>query len=146
MPRPTRSKARILAFQIVYNRDKIGINQQGEDLLFRNSNLSKPYETFSQNLVNTTWQKLDEIDSAIKKHLINWKQTRISDTLNALLRVATCELLFFPETDSKVVFNEAIEICRNYVDEKATKLCNGTLHSIWQDMEKNSDLQENPSE
>ncbi len=144
MPRPTRSKARILAFQIVYNRDKIGINQQGEDLLFKNSNLSKPYETFSQSLVETTWQKLGEIDSAIKKHLINWKQTRISDTLNALLRVATCEILFFPKTDSKVVFNEAIEICRNYVDEKATKLCNGTLHSIWQDMEENSNLPENP--
>ncbi len=135
MSRPTRSKARILAFQTVYNRAKLGVNQQGEELLYKNSKLSKPYETFSQSLADKTWQKLSEIDSAIKQHLINWKQTRISDTLNALLRIATCEILFFPETDSKVVFNEAIEICRNYVDEKATKLCNGVLHSIWQDME-----------
>ena len=36
------------------------------------------------------------------------------------MRVAVGELLFFPETDGKVVFNEAIEICRSYVDKDAT--------------------------
>ena len=139
MPLSSRRKARILAFQVVYHRKKIGIQKEGEELLFTNTYLSKDHRNFSQNLIDTSWRELENIDQAIQQHLINWRQTRISETLNALLRISICELLFFPETDQKIVFNEAIEICRDYVDKRATKILNGVLHSIWQDKKTNSE-------
>ncbi len=132
MPIPTRRNARILAFQITYHRTKIGIQREGEELLFANTSLTSKHREFCRKLIDTTWKEQDKIDLVIQRYLKNWKQTRITDTLNALLRVGTCELLFFPETDGKIVFNETIEICRHYVDERATKLCNGVLHTIWQ--------------
>lgn len=104
----------------------------GEENLFAEHPLAEKYADFCRDLIDTTWRELDKIDDTIQGHLINWRQARISESLNALLRVATCELLFFPDTDGKVVLNEAIEICRKYVDNQATKILNGVLHAIWQ--------------
>lgn len=127
-----RRKARILAYQILYQRKKIGIQATGEDRLFEETPLADKYVNFCRQLIDTTWKELETIDKTIQRHLINWKQTRISESLNALFRIATCELLYFPDTDGKVVLNEAIEICRSYVDTQATRILNGVLHSIWQ--------------
>lgn len=132
MPISNRRKARILAYQILYQRKKIGIQPEGEERLFRETPLAEKYADFCRNLIEITWRELETIDSHIQSHLINWKQARISESLNALLRIATAELLYFPNTDGKVVLNEAIEICRRYVDAQATKILNGVLHAIMQ--------------
>lgn len=127
-----RRRARILAFQTLYQRNKIGIHPEGEERLFAEHPLAGKYAEFCRNLIDKTWQELAIVDSAIQSHLINWKQARISESLNALLRIATCELLYFSDTDGKVVLNESIEICRKYVDNQATKILNGVLHAVWQ--------------
>lgn len=132
MPSSTRRNARILAFQMIYSREKIGILESGESILFNNNPLSSEYKEFCHKLVALTWEKIEEIDSKIQEYLINWKQYRITDSLNALMRISICELMFFSNTDGKVILNEAIEICRSHVDERAIKILNGVLHSIWQ--------------
>lgn len=132
MPKPSRHLARVLAFQTIYCRHQIGVNPAGEDFLLTNSGLQGKYKDFTKNLVEKTWNKLEEIDGIIQKNLKNWKQHRISDTLNALLRVGVGELIHFSETESKIVINEALEICKRFVDAKATKICNGVLHSASQ--------------
>lgn len=130
MPNPSRHKSRILAFQIIYSRGKLGLNSVGENKLLKESGLPPKFHDFSIELVDTTWQNLETIDKAIQDHLKNWKQNRLTDTLNALLRMSVCELLYFDAIENKVVFNEAIEICREYVDEQATRICNGVLHAV----------------
>ena len=129
MPRQTRHNARILAFQAVYCRDKLGINRAGESQLFTDSGLKGAYLEFSRELTEKTWNNLSDIDPVIQSNLKNWKQHRLTDTLNSLLRIGICELLFFKETESKIIINEAIEICKKYVDEKASRMCNGVLHA-----------------
>jgi len=129
MPKPSRHKARILAFQTIYSRQKLGINLLAEDQLIAESGLQGKYRDFTLELVEKTWNRLDEIDKIIQNNLKNWKQQRITDTLNALLRIGIGELLQYSETECKIIINEAIEICKKYVDEKATKICNGVLHS-----------------
>ncbi|MBT3226233.1 MAG: transcription antitermination factor NusB [Deltaproteobacteria bacterium] len=133
MPISSRRQARILAYQTLYQRKKIGIHPTGEELLFNDNPLAEKYSDFCHQLIETTWKELATVDETIQRHLTNWRQARISDSLNALLRIATSELLFFPDIDGKVVLNEAIEICRNYVDAQATKILNGVLHAIWQE-------------
>lgn len=130
MPKPSRHQARITAFQIIYSREKLGIQEQGEARVIKDAGLVSKYATFCTSLVDRTWQNLEQIDQYIQKNLKNWKQSRIAPTLNALLRISICELIFLKETESKIIINEAIEICKHFVDEKATKICNGVLHSI----------------
>ena len=127
----SRRQARIIAFQTIYQRQKIGVQEDGEARLLRQFPISHKHLGFFEKLRDTTWNQLPIIDKQIRTYLVNWKQDRISDSLNALMRVAVGELLFFPETDGKVVFNEAIEICRSYVDKDATGILNGVLHSVW---------------
>ena len=134
MPKASRHDARILALQIVYSRSKIGKNLPGEKLVLEDSQLHNKYIDFANLLVDKTWDNLKEIDGSIQKHLKNWKQDRLTGTLNALLRISVAELKYFSETERKVVFNEAIELCREFVDEKATKMCNGVLHSVANDV------------
>jgi N utilization substance protein B len=129
MPKPSRHQARILAFRTIYSRHKLGVNPNGENHLVIESGLQGKYKDFSQDLTNSTWERLNEIDGIIQKVLKNWKQHRISDTLNALLRISIGEMLHYKETESNIIINEAIEICKKFVDEKATKICNGVLHS-----------------
>ena len=126
-----RRDARILAFQLILSRSKVGVNQLGEKIVFKRSNLSEEQKEFCLALLETTWRELVSIDKNIKEHLINWKQSRISSPLNSLLRLSACEIMFFPEIDEKVSINEAIDICRIYVDVKATNICNGVLNAIW---------------
>ena len=133
MSHSSRRKARIYAFQVIYNRQRLGVESEGEVLHRITAGLSDDHLHFSDRLIKTTWQNLEPIDQLIQKNLISWKQSRISQSLNALLRVCCCELRFFPETDGKIVLNEAIEMCKSYVDDRATGLLNGVLHAVWQD-------------
>ncbi len=130
MSKPTRHSARILALQIIYSRGKLGVNHDGEREIFEQSKLKGKYKEFSAQLIETTWTNLSQVDLTIQRFLKNWKQTRLTDTLNALLRISVAEIVYFPDTESKIIINEAIEICREFVDEKATKICNGVLHSV----------------
>lgn len=133
MPISSRRQARILAYQTLYQRKKIGVHPAGEELLFNTNPLAEKYSDFCHQLIETTWKELSTVDETIQRHLLNWRQTRISESLNALMRIATGELLYFPDIDGKIVLNEAIEICRSYVDTQATKILNGVLHAIWQE-------------
>ncbi len=90
MLKPSRHNARIIAFQTIYSRGKLGVNQNGEDRIISDSHLDGKYAIFSKDLINKTWDHLDEIDRIIQNHLQNWKQTRLADTLNALLRISVC--------------------------------------------------------
>lgn len=135
MSQPTRRTAREIAFQVLYHRSKLGITPYGEELLIQSIESDKKQLAYCNYLIRQTWENLDQIDSIIEKYLINWKQSRLSDSLNALLRLSVCELLFEPDIDGKIILNEAIEICKQYVDEKATKMCNGVLHAVYQKLQ-----------
>ncbi len=145
MPVSSRRQARILAYQTLYQRKKIGVHPTGEELLFNANPLAEKYSDFSHKLIETTWKELSSVDETIQRHLLNWRQTRISESLNALMRIATSELLYFPDIDGKIILNEAIEICRSYVDTQATKILNGVLHAIWQEKSNSLPTSDPPS-
>jgi len=133
MPLPSRRSARILAFQILYQRENLGVFEETERTLFLFAELKQKHRTFATILIENTWENQKNIDQAISSNLSTWRQTRLSNTLNTILRLSTCEILM-KELDSKIIINEAIEICRHYSDEAATKLCNGVLNSISKSM------------
>lgn len=130
MKNTSRRKARESAFQVLYQRNKIGVMAE-ETLILDPKELDQDSLTFSRNLIDKCWENMEEVDNQIQQNLKDWKQSRLSETLNAVLRLATSELLFFPETDGKVVINEALELCRAYLGESPVKMCNGVLHGIW---------------
>jgi len=131
MTQDSRRQARILALVCQYQRQKLDETSSSENRAFTSSNLPEKLQDFARLLLDTAANKGSEIDQMVEKNLPSgWKQSRLLEPLNALLRISIAELLAMPQTDSKVVFNESIELCRLYVSEGSTKLLNGLLHTI----------------
>lgn len=133
MSQPSRRTARVTVFRVLYQRAKIGTNPAGEMILFREAELSEKEVNFAKTLIDKTWSELEAIDQAIQKNLKNWKQSRLADGLNALLRMALAEIFFSPKVEGKIVINDTLEICRSHVDKQAIKICNGVLNAAWKE-------------
>lgn len=85
---------------------------------------------FLQELVQETISRRDWIDSSIKEYVEKWELDRIAVIDRMILRLAICEIFFFPDIPPKVTINEAIEIAKKYSTEKSGKFVNGVLDAI----------------
>jgi transcription antitermination protein NusB len=90
-------------------------------------------DPFLKALVQQTSEHLDDIDSTIKKHLINWDIERIANVDRAILRLGICELLYMNEAPEKVVLNEMIELAKEFGDDDSRRFTNGVLSKVLQE-------------
>lgn len=86
---------------------------------------------FGKDLINKVLIHKHEFDQKIKERLSNWEMDRIALIDRILLRMALCEILFFPDIPPKVSINEAIEIAKIYSTAGSGKFINGILDSIF---------------
>lgn len=86
---------------------------------------------FLDKLISKIKENKKTIDKTIKKHLINWKLERLSYIDRAILRIATCELLYFDDIPPKVSIDEAIELAKEFSDQDAKRFVNGVLDAIY---------------
>lgn len=85
---------------------------------------------FGEDLVNRVLIHKNDLDDKIQKRVSNWEMGRIALIDKLLLRMAICELLFFPDIPPKVSINEAIEIAKIYSTAGSGKFINGILDTI----------------
>ena len=84
-------------------------------------------DPFYEKLVRGTTEQLAQIDESLKTKLENWSLDRLPKIERTVLRLAVFELLFMQDAPSKVVMNEAIELCKTFGDDKSSKFVNGVL-------------------
>lgn len=84
-------------------------------------------DSFYEKLVLGTTENLAQIDESLTSKLENWSLSRLPKIERTVLRLAVFELLFMKDAPSKVVMNEAIELCKTFGDEKSSKFVNGVL-------------------
>lgn len=97
---------------------------------------SNGMRAFCESLVKTTIENLPEIDKRIASVLKNWDYSRLSMIDKMILRIGTCELLYFSDIPYQVSINEAIEIGKKYGSDESDKFINGVLDSIADRSEK----------
>lgn len=85
---------------------------------------------FGKDLINRVLIHKNEFDKKIKERVSNWEMDRIALIDRILLRMALCEILFFPDIPPKVSINEAIEIAKNFSTAGSGKFINGILDAI----------------
>ncbi|MBO4592129.1 MAG: transcription antitermination factor NusB [Eubacterium sp.] len=95
--------------------------------LFEEYNGTEKDETYINKKVRNIEEKLDQIDESIEKHASGWKVNRIGKTELAILRVAVYEIMFDDDIPGKVAVNEAIELAKEYSDDKSASFINGVL-------------------
>ena len=125
----SRTKSRTDAMKILYQINlyrKNKINYSVEDII-QNNNIDNE---FTLELINGVLDKEEELNILANKYLNNWNISRLGLTDAAIIRIALYELLY-TDTPSKVIINEAIELSKNYSDEKVVKMINGMLDKVY---------------
>ncbi len=84
---------------------------------------------FVNELVIKTLENTNDIDILINKYLTNWTIDRLGKTDQAILRIATYELLF-TDTPGVVIIDEAVELSKKYSDDKVKNIINAVLDNI----------------
>lgn len=137
----TREKAMTILYQIfLYNKNKI--NYEIDDVIteiLENMELDERRiidSDYLNNLVNGVINNIDDIDNSITKYLENWSIERLGLTDQAIIRISVYELNY-TDTPDLVCINEAIELAKNYSDEKVAKMINGVLDKIYHEREDN---------
>lgn len=135
----SRHQAREMAVQLTYqfnlNGDFPSQEKKIQDYWFDRSRENTENKDFYERLVKGVLKFLPDIDAKIESTLQNWKFTRIDKVDLAVLRVATYELLFDPESsklDVPIILNEAVEISKKYGAKESSQFINGILDRIAQ--------------
>ena len=80
--------------------------------------------------VKAIQEKLPEIDGIIENVSQGWSIKRLGKAELAILRLAVYEIRFDDDIPDKVAVNEAVELAKEYSDEKAASFINGVLSGV----------------
>lgn len=92
--------------------------------------LEGPLREFADGLVRGATSRQEEIDAMLAANAQNWRVERMAVIDRLVLRLGVYEMLAEPETPSKVIINEALELARSYSGEEAVGFVNGVLDAI----------------
>lgn len=126
-----RRLARELALKVLYRYEEGDADLPGAvQSVLEAKKYQENDKEFSRSLIEKTIENLDVIDKEIVQVLENWEYDRISLVDKIILRMGTCELIYFKEIPSQISINEAIEIGKKYGGSDSGRFINGVLDAI----------------
>ena len=131
----SRNDSRMLAMTILYQIDlskKKKIDYSKEELLNEYTEISTDFAT---ELIDGVIEHEEEIINLANSYLNNWNINRLGLTDAAIIKIAIYELLY-TDTPKKVIIDEAIELAKDYSDEKVVGMINGVLDKIYHNQTK----------
>lgn len=123
-----RLREKVLQILYAYELSNDSLDLMFEDLLQEVHD--EEAKEFVKSLTLLTIKHRDEYDEMIKQVVKNWEIERIAVIDRLLIRMATSEMLYFPEIPPKVSINEVIEIAKRYSTDQSDKFINGVLDAI----------------
>lgn len=135
----SRKTARKHSFELVFQlpfHDELDLNSAYDKKSNEFYNMSNDDKNFIYQEFKGVAENLEEIDSYIIKNLKNWTIDRIEKEVLAITRLAIYEIIFDDDIPIKISINEAVELCKQYTDDKGRKFANGILSSVAKELEK----------
>lgn len=135
-----RRHAREAALQVLFAAEAKAeldpeVAAQTYDQVLTEFSLPRRARERAQELVMGVAQNLKAIDERIGVASAHWRVTRLASVDRNVLRIATYELLYEPETPAEVVIDEAVEIARRFASDSSSGFVNGVLDAIAKDRE-----------
>jgi N utilization substance protein B len=128
-----RHQARELALQAQYVWDVGGTSpdEAFEHIVAEHlPDASEPVRAFAREVLDGTVRTHEELDRIIGRHIDNWRIERLAVIDRLILRQATWELRYQPDTPPAVIVNEALELARTFSADESVKFVNGVLDGI----------------
>lgn len=128
--RQARKEAFLLIFQAEFRREEpiSSVLQIAQD----EREGEEEYNDYVRTVYYGVWERVSELDELICQNAHGWKLSRLSRVSLALLRLATYEMLYVEDAPYHVAINEALELAKEYEEEKAIAFLNGVLNAIAQ--------------
>lgn len=129
---PTRRRARIIAFQILYSMsyNPVDVDEAARRYFVLEKERKKPLPSFALDLARAAREHQDALDTRINAHLQHWRPERLTLPDRILLRLACAELYHFNDIPPKVTLDEYIELARQFSDDGAPAFVNGVLDAV----------------
>jgi len=133
-----RRKAREYALQILFRLDFTEKKIDSKDLeeFWFDKKEHDDVKRFTEDLVQGTLNKLDDIDTMIEKVTENWLLKRMAAVDRNILRFAAYEILYRKDIPAAVTINEAIEIAKKFSSTEAAPFINGVLDKLSKEIGK----------
>lgn len=131
-PVSPQRRERTLAFQALFMLDVGQVDEQTAASYVAEQGLEEAERLWTQKRVHGAWSQRQDIDQLLQGHLNNWKWDRIGRVERSLLRLATYEMLHCQdELTFTAAISEALELAKEYADEKSVPFLNGVLDAVW---------------
>ena len=128
----SRHELRIKAYELIFQINVISADEALDIARIEEPDYFK--KTYLETVVNGVELNKEKIDSIISKHLKeNWSLHRLSKMVYAALRLAIFEMQYLDDVPPGVAINEAVEIVKQYGDEKEPAFVNGLLAAVLKD-------------
>lgn len=132
----TRHELRYKAMTILYQAflyDSNNIEYSIDDIILEQL---EEKSKFVSNLVNGVMEHRLEIDELANRYLEDWDILRLGFTDQAIIRMGIYEILW-TDTPDVTCIDEAVELAKEYSDEKVFRMINGVLDKVYHSKENN---------
>lgn len=102
-------------------------NEEDENALISGIHQWEEEKKFGVDLLRLCYKHNEELTQDIEPNLKNWEMDRIATLDLVLMKMAVCELKYFPTVPVKVSINEYIDISKIYSTPKSKDFVNGVL-------------------
>ena len=126
----TRRQAREQAFILLFEKSFNNESTVSELLELAQELGMYEEDDFSNKLIHTTCDNLENIDEYISTNSKGWKINRIAKVPLAIIRLALAEILYFDDIPDSVTVNEAVELAKKYSTPEDASFINGLLGTV----------------
>jgi N utilization substance protein B len=123
-----RRKARKTVLELIFSSQFL-TEESARDILDERIKNGMSVDEYVEEVFLGVSDKAEQIDAVITKYLQGWSFERLSKISIAILRLAVYEILYTEIPDS-VSANEAVELAKEYAEEKASTFINGVLAKV----------------
>ena len=126
------SLAREIAMKMLFAAS-LGGEESMNDILEQSGQadtLSGKEKTFLENLVAGVRDHQEELDEIISQYAQGWALNRLAKVDLTILRMAVYEIKYMPEVPVGATINEAVELSKQFCEDKSSGFINGILGSV----------------
>jgi N utilization substance protein B len=132
----TRRESREIAITLLFERSFDFDRTVDEIIASAMEDREEKISEFAKELFIRADENWGDINERIERCADNWRIDRIDRVSLSVLRLAACEIDYFPEIPIEITVNEALELARHFGEEDSVGFIHGVLGKYAKGIEK----------
>ena len=129
-----RRKAREAVLELLFEREFKKDEDPALTVRLAEENREAKTDEYVERVYFGVIDHKDEIDARITSRAIGWKTNRMTKVSLTVMRIAVYEMKYCEDIPFTVSINEAVELTKQFDDEKAPSFINGVLNGVAEDL------------